>query len=105
MITRHRLRWRIQHWLENRVPGLLTCAEFQQTLDDYIDGALGRAGRMIVDIHLKTCPTCRRYMSAYRKVRDIAPRALDTDETKALGEIPEDLVLAIIMARKAQPDA
>lgn len=102
MITRHKLRWRIQHWLENRLPGLLTCAEFQEMLDAYIDGDLSVGARAMVDFHTKTCPICDRYLAAYRKVRDLAAETLTEDETAALEEVPEDLVTAVLAARKAE---
>ncbi|MFX4222973.1 MAG: anti-sigma factor family protein [Thalassobaculum sp.] len=105
MITRHRLRWRIQHWLEGRLPGLLTCAQFQETLDAYLDGELGGPARMTVDFHMRTCPACRRYLAAYSKVRETAIETLSADETAALDEIPEDLVSAIMSARKAESGA
>lgn len=113
MIARHRLRWRIQHWLEGRLPGLLTCAEFQETLDDYLDGALGGAARMMVDFHIRTCPACRRYVAAYGAVRAAAEGAFDGmaagggPEADAMGldPVPEELVEAIAMARKAETGA
>lgn len=106
MIARHRLRWRIQHWLEGRLPGLLTCAEFQETLDDYLDGALGGPARMMVDFHIRTCPACRRYVAAYGAVRAAAEGAFCNGspeaDAMALEPVPEELVAAITMARKAE---
>lgn len=121
MIARHRLRWRIQHWLEGRFPGLMTCAEFQETLDDYLDGTLGGPARMMVDFHMRTCPACRRYVAAYGAVRAAAAGAYDSalrdgltgghtggghtgggPGTDGMDAIPEELVVAIKMAREAE---
>jgi len=101
MILRHKLRWHIQHWLENRMPGLMTCAEFEEMVDAYIDGELSGVARATVDVHLKTCPACQRYLAAYRKVRDLAVDAVTEDDEAALEAIPDDLVGAILAARGA----
>ena len=102
MITRHRLRWRIQHWLEARLPGLLTCAQFEALLDGYLDGDLSAGARIAVDFHVRTCPACERYLTAYGKVRALIPETLTQGEAGALETIPEDLVTAILAARDAE---
>lgn len=102
MTPRRPLRWHIQHWLENRLPGLLTCAEFEHFVDAYIDGDLGGVARAQVDFHVRTCPACQRYLSAYRKARDLAVDALSAEEDAALTELPEDLITAVLAARDAQ---
>lgn len=102
MITRRKLRWRIQHWLEARLPGLLTCAQFEALVDAYIDGELGPVARATVDLHMRTCPVCLRYVAAYRKVRDMAADTLTRPEAEALDALPEDLVAAILAARDAE---
>jgi anti-sigma factor RsiW len=102
MITRRRLRWRIQHWLEARLPGLLTCAQFESLVDAYIDGELGPVARATVDFHMRTCPVCLRYLTAYRKVRDLAADTLSAPESEALESVPEDLIAAILAARDAE---
>ncbi|NQW10143.1 MAG: zf-HC2 domain-containing protein [Alphaproteobacteria bacterium] len=101
MASLRSLRWRIQHWLEHTVPGLMTCEEFEQTLVDYLDGAMGPVARRTVDLHVRTCPACRRYMRAYNKARHLAVDALTFSEQKALETIPEDLVQAILAGRNA----
>ncbi|WPZ33819.1 zf-HC2 domain-containing protein [Thalassobaculum sp. OXR-137] len=105
MITRRKLRWRIQHWLEARLPGLLTCTQFEAVVDAYIDGELGSVARAAVDFHTRTCPVCRRYLTAYRKVRDLAAETLTRPEAEALESVPDDLVAAILAARDAEPGA
>ena len=96
------LRFRVQHWLENRVPGLITCAEFETMVDAYVDGELGPVSRVIVDLHLATCPLCSRYLKAYVKAREYAVDTLTAEESAALDEIPEDLITAILAARAAE---
>ena len=102
MMTPRRLRFRIQHWLEARLPGLLTCGQFEALVDAYIDGELGPVARATVDFHMRTCPVCVRYLDAYRKVRDLAGDSLTPSEAEALETVPEDLVTAILAARDAE---
>ena len=102
MITRHRLRWRIQHWLESRLPGLLTCAQFEALLDGYLDSDLTARSRVAVDFHIRTCPACKRYLAAYGKVRALIPETLTQADADALATVPEDLVTAILAARDAE---
>ncbi len=96
------LRWRLQHWLENKLPGLMTCAEFEETLDAYIDGELGPVGRTLVDLHIAMCPLCKRYVMAYGRARDLAVDAVSEADAKMLGDVPEDLISAIMAARTAE---
>ena len=102
MITRSKLRWRIQHWLENHVPGLMTCAEFGETVDAYLDGELGPVASALVDLHIRTCPACERYLAAYRKTRDLAVATVTAEDDAVLEDLPEDLVTAILAARDAE---
>lgn len=102
MARKQPLRWRVQHWLENVIPGVLTCREFEETLDDYLDGELGPVARRMVDLHIRTCPLCKRYLRAYDKARYLAVDALNYSDDKALDQIPEDLVHAIIAARDVE---
>lgn len=95
------LRWRIQHWLEHTVPGLMTCEQFEQTVVDYLDGEMKPSARRAVDLHMRMCPACRRYLRAYSKARHLAIDALTFSEQKALQTIPEDLVQAILAGRNA----
>lgn len=102
MILRHKLRWKIQHWLENRVPGMLTCDQFETAIDAYIDGELDGIAKAKLDFHVMMCPPCRRYLRAFGKTRDLAVQAMSREDEQALEAIPEELVSAIIAARGAE---
>lgn len=102
MARKQPLRWRIQHWLENVIPGLLTCREFEETLDAYLDGELSSVAQRMVELHIRTCPLCKRYLRAYDKARRLAVDALTYSENKTLDTIPEDLVQAIVAAHEAE---
>ncbi len=75
----------------------LTCREFVDFLHAYIDMELPAKRATVFDRHLAVCPDCESYVDSYRRTM-----SLSTEAMKTLGkrEIPEDLVRAILDARK-----
>jgi len=92
----------IRHWMQRSLHGGMTCEEFEAALVDYLDGGLGALARRQVDLHTLTCPNCRRYLRAYDRARKLAGDALRHSEEQALRAVPEDLVQAILAARRVQ---
>ncbi len=77
----------------------MTCREFADFVIDYLDGQLDAEARARFDRHLTLCPDCVSYLRQYRDtVR--AGQAAFGDELPAA--IPDDLVRAILDARKAR---
>ncbi|HEY9567163.1 MAG TPA: zf-HC2 domain-containing protein [Thalassobaculum sp.] len=93
---------KIRHWMQRSLHGWMTCEEFEATLVDYLDGMLGPLARRQVDLHIRLCPHCRRYLRAYDRTRRLAGAALRQDEEPALQAVPEDLVQAILAARRTE---
>lgn len=91
----------IRHWMTWGLHGAMTCEEFEAALVDYIDGSLRPLARHRVDLHTRLCPHCRRYLRAYDRARRMAGDALRHSEEQALMTVPEDLVQAILEARRA----
>jgi ferric-dicitrate binding protein FerR (iron transport regulator) len=48
-----------------------TCAEFQSDLRAYLDGALGRSRRLLMEDHLGRCPACRAALADLRGERRV----------------------------------
>jgi hypothetical protein len=46
----------------------MTCAEIQDRLDDYVDGALSEREFQEVELHLHGCPECRKHEKALRSL-------------------------------------
>ena len=78
---------------------LLTCREVLDFLSDYVEGRLsaGEAARM--DEHLAVCPQCVDYLANF-KVTLTACQKLRDAELQKLGPLPEELVQAILSARR-----
>ena len=75
----------------------MTCREFADFVMDYFDGQLADAARARFDEHLAICPDCVHYLRQYRDTVHASQVAFD-DELPAT--IPNDLVQAILAARK-----
>ena len=103
MTRRRGLLERARHWISRGLHGAMTCEEFEAALVDYLDGAMGPWARRQVDLHTRLCPHCRRYLRAYDRARRLAGDALRHSEEQALQTVPEDLVQAILAARRSGP--
>ena len=76
-------------------------APFSASLNGYIDDELQAERRDLFERHLDSCEDCRRYLAAYRWTMAASAAALPAVDT-ALGQVPENLVRAILEAREAQ---
>ena len=97
---RRGLMERVRHWIAWGLHGAMTCEEFEAGLVDYLDGRLGPLARRQIDLHTRLCPHCRRYLRAYDRARMLAADALRYSEEQALQSVPEELVQAILAARR-----
>jgi predicted anti-sigma-YlaC factor YlaD len=77
----------------------ITCREFVQFLDDYLEGRLAGVQLEEFNNHLSGCPSCVIYLRTYRDSVKLAKAVVG--EADALPEsVPEDLVTAILAARR-----
>lgn len=83
---------------------LLTCRELIEFLDDYVAGALPVSQRERFDDHLGRCPACVRYLRGYQGTLRAMALAFRPD-AQPPREVPEELVTAILAARRAEPSA
>ena len=74
----------------------MTCREVSEFLMDYVDAALPDGQRVVFEEHLAVCPPCRNYLASYRKTVDLCGEL----DSPAEERVPEDLVKAILAARK-----
>ena len=78
----------------------LTCREFAEFLMAYDDGELPPAERARFDAHLAECPDCVAYLKSYRITVALGRRAFADEDADAGDEVPEELVQAILAARR-----
>lgn len=78
----------------------LTCREICDFMMAYLDGELPPGQREVFQAHLAICPQCLCYLETYQKTIALGKDAC-TDPNPP--PVPEDLVRAILAARKQQP--
>ncbi len=81
-----------------RLPLMITCEAFEDFILAYLEGELTPRQKFVFDMHLKLCRECREYLQAYKAALELA-RSCGKGEDLLPGEVPEDLVAAVIAAR------
>ena len=82
----------------------LTCRELIDFLDDYVSGALPAPQRERFEDHLGRCPACLRYLRGYQGTMRATALAFRA-EAQPPSEVPEELIAAILAARRTQAPA
>ncbi len=93
------LRW-MKGMMLRHMPMMITCREFEAFILAYIEGELSERQRFIFELHLKVCRDCREYLAAYKRTIEVTGRAFEDPEEPVPGEVPEDLVKAVLDARR-----
>ncbi len=80
---------------------MLTCKQLIESLAEYLEGRLSLSRKAAVMLHLLCCGHCRAYLHNYEATIAASKRAfVKIDEDQRPAEVPEDLVQAILKARK-----
>ena len=77
----------------------LTCRELVEFVMDYLDGTLASADRAAFEAHLAECEDCIVYLRSYRETVRLGKTHGGGDDERP-PELPEDLVRAILAARR-----
>ena len=80
----------------------MTCREFADFMADYLAGELPVPTRDAFDRHLSLCPNCRAYLAGYRDTVRLGKAAFDDEDAAVPPSVPEQLVKAILDARKSR---
>lgn len=83
-----------------KLPGMIDCEQFENFLLAYIEDDLSPSQRRVVNLHLRACPDCRRYVTDYRRTLQ-ALKVSKVEDDATLAEVPEDLIQAILKASNA----
>lgn len=79
----------------------MTCKDVTDFLMRYLDGELTPAEAAAFDAHLAICTQCIDYIESYRDVVRLSGESARVDPP---AEMPEELVRAILDARRNRPD-
>ena len=84
----------------NHMPWMINCRQFEDFILAYLEGELTDKQRFVFELHLKVCRECRDYLAAYRRTVEVSRRAFDAPDAPVPEEVPEDLVKAVLAARR-----
>ena len=70
---------------------------------DYLSGELPPSSRASFAEHLTVCPNCVTYLANYEKAISLGQSAFNTHEGELPGDVPADLVKAILASRSSRP--
>jgi len=88
---------RKMHGMMFKLPGMITCNEFEDFILAYLDDSLSKKQRFIFEVHLKVCKECRQYLTSYQKTLT-SVQAIATQDKDAIEDVPSDLSDAVIAA-------
>jgi anti-sigma factor RsiW len=78
----------------------MTCREFADFMMDYLSDELPSRSRSAFEYHLSLCSNCRRYLAGYEQSVKLGKHAFEEDEALVPASVPEELVKAILAARR-----
>jgi predicted anti-sigma-YlaC factor YlaD len=79
----------------------MTCREFADFMMDYLSDELSSESRAQFDPHLSLCANCRKYLTSYEETVKLGKRAFADEDAALPADIPEELVKAILAARRS----
>lgn len=80
--------------------GMITCKEFDAFIQSYVDNELADNKRELFEWHLRYCSECSEYLLAYQRTIELSNAVLNSDNTTVSDDVPEELIKAILEARK-----
>jgi anti-sigma factor RsiW len=78
----------------------VTCRELADFIADYLSGDLSPESRSAFEHHLRLCVNCQKYLAVYEETVKLGKRAFVDDDSAVPPQVPEELVQAILTARK-----
>ena len=92
---------RIKGAMMKHMHRMITCKEFEDFVLRYLDDELPTKQRAVFELHMRLCRECRDYLAAYQRTIEISREAFRADDEPIPDEVPEDLIKAILEARKS----
>ncbi len=97
-------RYNILRWLKGVIQrhmfGMITCREFEDFVLDYLDDELPALQRSRFERHIRFCRECRQYLQAYQRTLEVSRAVFPEPDVLVPDGVPEELIKAILKARK-----
>ena len=90
---------RLKGTMLRRMHGMITCREFEEFVLRYLDGELEPKQKKVFEWHLRLCRECREYPAAYKRSVEIGKAVLGPEDGPVPGDVPEDLIKAVLDSR------
>ena len=78
----------------------MTCRELADFIADYLSGTLPAETRAQFERHMGVCTNCVTYLDGYKTTVEIGRRAFADPDAPVPDTVPEELVKAILAARR-----
>jgi anti-sigma factor RsiW len=78
----------------------MTCRDVIEFLLDYVAGTVSAEERTVFEAHLAVCPPCVAYLKSYQATVQLGQAALSESDEADPPPMPEELISAILAARK-----
>lgn len=83
---------------------MMTCKEVHEFLMEYLDAELAEEVRATFEEHIGACPCCKNYLDTYKQTIDLTADAFEPCGDEPHPSLPEDLVAAVLAARKKRDE-
>lgn len=80
----------------------MTCREFADFMADYLADELPSDSRSAFEAHLGLCANCQKYLAGYEETVRLGRRAFADDDAVVPPQVPEELVQAILRAKRVR---
>ncbi len=78
----------------------MTCRELADFLMQYVEGGLAPDQRGEFETHVGICPDCLNYLDTYKETVRLGRSICAEPEGPVPAEVPEELVTAVLAARR-----
>lgn len=82
---------------------MITCREFDQFIDDYLDRKLSLRQRVDMFLHRLFCSACRSYIAEYVEAKEAGESLFEDLDQEVPSEVPHELIDTIIKSRTTTP--
>ncbi len=91
---------RLKGMMLKRMHSMITCLEFENFIQNYLDDTLPIKQRKLFEWHMRICKECRDYLAAYKRAIELGQATLGSANEPVPSDAPEDLIQAILDASK-----